>query len=129
MAVDGLLKSLVGTLVGSFLILMPLDAIAQDQSDVSSLTTLGIEQSDVRTVLRALYQRQQRMEDSLARLDARLAAVAEQAARTQARIERGDDPLVALEIEQLWTVVRSLERENAILTDRLEALGAPQVED
>lgn len=50
-------------------------------------------------------------------------------ARTQARIERGDDPLVALEIEQLWTVVRSLERENAILTDRLEALGAPQVED
>lgn len=79
MAVDGLLKSLVGTLVGSFLILMPLDAIAQDQSDVSSLTTLGIEQSDVRTVLRALYQRQQRMEDSLARLDARLAAVAEQA--------------------------------------------------
>ena len=36
------------------------------------------------------------------------------------RIARGDQPLVALEIEQLWAVVNALQEENSELRERLQ---------
>lgn len=116
-------------LVGGLAALTVNPVVAQDgtqaQDGVSSVTTMGIEQGDWSAALRALFERQQRMSDNMAILEARINTVANQANQTEARIARGDDPLVALEIEQLWSLVRSLERENAVLKERLDALGAP----
>jgi hypothetical protein len=39
-----------------------------------------------------------------------------------ARIAQGEQPLVALEIEQIWTVVRALEADSTALQEALDAL-------
>lgn len=86
---------------------------------------IGIEEQGIEAALRAIIDRQRTLEEGLRALEARLNAVAGTANETAARLERGDEPLVSLEIEQLWAMVGSLERDNAVLRERLDALGAP----
>lgn len=71
--------------------------------------------------LQGMSARLDKVEELLSALEVRLGDVAALAEATEARFERGDDPLVALEIEQLWTMVESLEAENTTLKESLSA--------
>ena len=66
------------------------------------------------------------LEAALRSLEERINVIAETTETTAARISRGDDPLVALEIEQLWALIDTLERDNAILNERLDAITASE---
>lgn len=118
--------------------LVPL-AFAQEQAasgvepqlgTVESRTVIGLEPVAVGTprdpVMLVLFERQQRLEDALFVLEDRINDIAEIARATESRLARGDEPLVALEIEQLWVQIRSLEQENALLRDTLEARSSGQ---
>ena len=71
--------------------------------------------------LQGMSARLDKVEELLSALEVRLGDLAALAEATEARFERGDDPLVALEIEQLWTMVESLEAENTTLRESLSA--------
>lgn len=95
----------------------------------TSRTVIGIEPDGdvsgaVAGAIQAVGDRQTRLEAALREVDRRVGVTMEAAQATEARLARGDDPLVALEIEQLWSVVESLERENALLRERLDVLEA-----
>jgi N-acyl-L-homoserine lactone synthetase len=99
-------------------------ARAQESGEVRSTTVFGIEDRRVEDVLVRLSARQDRLEEALLILQERIVAVTETADNTAARIARGDEPLVALEIEQLWALVRALETENTQLREELNGLRA-----
>ena len=88
---------------------------------------VGIEQGDLPTAMQgaiqALHDRQTSLEAALRELEERINVLAEASDATADLIARGNDPLVSLEIEQLWTVIGSLERENALLREELDTLG------
>ena len=88
---------------------------------------VGIEQGDLpaamQGAIQTLHDRQTALEAALRDLEERINVLAEASDATAELIARGEDPLVSLEIEQLWTVIGSLERENALLREELDALG------
>lgn len=97
--------------------------VAQEQSTSTDTVTFGMETYESsEAAVRALFARQARLEDALRALQQQLAEVTAITNATSARLARGDDPLVSLEIEQLWAMVRSLEQENARLRDGYEEL-------
>ena len=116
-----------------FMFLLVASALAQQtegQGVIESNTIIGLEEGDggeafeaQDPLMRALFDRQQRLEEALFVLEDRINRVSELAQRTDQRIARGEDPLVSLEIEQLWVQIRSLEQQNALLRETLEAAG------
>lgn len=129
---------LVFTSLILFLATVPF-ARAQDTTDtevqqgtVETRTIIGIEQGGLvgqqDPAMRALLENQRRLEEAIFVLEDRIAGVAAMAAQTEARLSRGDEPLVALEIEQLWVQIRSLEQENAVLREALMGRTADEGE-
>ena len=103
-------------------------AFAQSQNVIESNTIIGLEKAEdalepESPLMQALFERQQRLEEALFVLEDRINRVSELAQNTDQRIARGEDPLVSLEIEQLWVQIRSLEQENALLRETLEGAG------
>lgn len=87
--------------------------------------TFGVETYESsEAAVRALFARQAQLESALRVLQQQLREMAAITNATSARLARGDEPLVSLEIEQLWAMVRSLEEENARLRDGYEELLA-----
>ena len=101
-------------------------AVAQETAAEGS-GIVGIEQGDLpaamQGAIQTLHDRQTALEAALRDLEERINVLAEASDATAELIARGEDPLVSLEIEQLWTVIGSLERENALLREELDALG------
>lgn len=94
-------------------------AIAQE----ADTTVIGIEQLDERERIARLEAENKQFREALIALDERSRNTATTLDELLARIERGEQPLVALEIEQLWTFVRALEADNTALREALDALA------
>lgn len=98
---------------------------AQEATGPVDTVTFGPETYDsTEAAVRALFDRQARLENALTVFQQQLVELAAITNATSARLARGDEPLVSLEIEQLWAMVRSLEQENARLRDIYEELLA-----
>lgn len=117
-----------------FLVVAPAAFAQQNTTDtevqegtVESRTIIGLEQGGLvpqDPVMRVLLENQRRLEQAIFVLEDRIADIAALAQQTDARLARGDEPLVALEIEQLWVSIRSLEQENAVLREALQSAQA-----
>lgn len=94
-------------------------ARAQDSQATIALEQMSIEDRVAR--LETMFDQQR---GGMIVLQDRQRASHDQVVQISERIARGDQPLVAFEIEQLWTFVNALEKENAELRERLQAVEA-----
>lgn len=98
---------------------------AQEATGPVDTVTFGLETYEsIEAAVWALFARQVRLEEAIMVFQQQLGELAAISNATSARLSRGDEPLVSLEIEQLWAMVRSLEEENARLRDGYEQLLA-----
>lgn len=122
LVIVGLIVCPLGPVVGQ----QATEAMVPGATDDASegAVSFGIEELGVEEALRQIALRQARLEQALTTLEARINEVAGLANATNERIAQGEDPLVSLEIEQLWSVIRALERDNAVLREELDVLLA-----
>ena len=118
---------IAGSLMGVIGVVSAVTTAKAQETVAEEPGIVGIEQGDLPTAMQgaiqALHDRQSALEVALRDLEGRINVLAEASDATAELIARGEDPLVSLEIEQLWTVIGSLERENALLREELDALG------
>lgn len=82
-------------------------------------------------VIRALFERQERLEEAILVLQQRIIDVNALATSTDDLIRRGQEPLVSLEIDQLSKQIDILVQENALLRETLGSAGIviPSIEE
>lgn len=82
-------------------------------------------------VIRALFERQARLEEAILVLQQRIIDVNALATSTDDLIRRGQEPLVSLEIDQLSKQIDILVQENALLRETLGSAGIviPSIEE
>jgi hypothetical protein len=85
-------------------------------------TVIAIEQLDDRERIARLEAENKQFREALIVLDERSRNTTTALDELIARIAQGEQPLVALEIEQIWTVVRALEADSTALQEALDAL-------
>jgi hypothetical protein len=86
-------------------------------------TVIAIEQLDDRERIARLEAENKQFREALIVLDERSRNTTTALDDLIARIAQGEQPLVALEIEQIWTVVRALEADSTALQEALDALA------
>jgi septal ring factor EnvC (AmiA/AmiB activator) len=111
------------SMTGAFLIGMAVLMACPAGAQEADTTVIGIEQLDDRERIARLEAENKQFREALIALDERSRNTATTLDELLARIERGEQPLVALEIEQLWTFVRALEADNTALREALDALA------
>ncbi|NJM81832.1 MAG: hypothetical protein HC844_04415 [Tabrizicola sp.] len=111
------------SLMGALLIAMAVLIVHPVGAQEADTTVIGIEQLNDSERIARLEAENKQFREALIALDERSRNTARTLDELVARIGRGEQPLVALEIEQLWTVVRALEADNTALQEALDALA------
>lgn len=111
------------SMAGVFLIGMAVLFARPVGAQETATTVIGIEQLNDRERIARLEAENKQFREALLVLDERSRNTATTLEELVARIARGEQPLVALEIEQIWTVVRALEADSTALREALNALS------
>jgi hypothetical protein len=111
--------SMAGALLIGTTVLFSNAAVAEE----ADTTVFGIEQLDDGERIARLEAENKQFREALISLDERSRNTATAFDELRARIRRGEEPLVALEIEQIWTVIRALEADNTAVQEALDALA------
>ncbi len=110
---------MAGALLIGTTVLFSNAAVAEE----ADTTVFGIEQLDDGERIARLEAENKQFREALISLDERSRNTATAFDELRARIRRGEEPLVALEIEQIWTVIRALEADNTAVQEALDALA------
>lgn len=104
-----------GLLLSAVLALTAMPTRAQEAQ-----AEIGLEQMSIEDRVARLETLHDQMRTGVIAMQDRVRSSDEVINSINDRIARGDQPLVALEIEQLWVVVNALQKENSELRERLQ---------
>lgn len=104
-----------GLLLSAVLALSAMPSRAQEAQ-----AEIGLEQMSIEDRVARLETLHDQMRTGVIAMQDRVRSSDEVINSINDRIARGDQPLVALEIEQLWAVVNALQVENSELRERLQ---------